>query len=120
MEMVVRAHFDAAHYLPDYEGKCRNLHGHRWEVWVSLDVTEAYRESKTGMSIDFKKVKGKIDKVLEEFDHSLLNDLLPHPTAENLAKMLAYRIKESFVVNFRAVQVFETPECSIIVREDEL
>ena len=28
--------FDSAHFLASYEGKCRNLHGHRWTVEVEV------------------------------------------------------------------------------------
>lgn len=28
--------FDSAHFLKGYDGKCRNLHGHRWRVVVEI------------------------------------------------------------------------------------
>jgi len=31
-EVSVEQHFDAAHYLRDYQGKCESLHGHRYQV----------------------------------------------------------------------------------------
>jgi 6-pyruvoyltetrahydropterin/6-carboxytetrahydropterin synthase len=34
-EIVVEKHFDAAHYLREYKGKCENMHGHRYGVHVS-------------------------------------------------------------------------------------
>ena len=36
----VKDHFDAAHFLPWHEGKCKNLHGHRWEVEVIIQTGE--------------------------------------------------------------------------------
>ena len=33
-ELRVKDHFDAAHYIADYKGKCHRMHGHRWEVEV--------------------------------------------------------------------------------------
>ncbi len=37
MRLQYRFHFDAAHQLPNYSGKCANLHGHRWEVEVVVN-----------------------------------------------------------------------------------
>ena len=34
--LVYHTHFDAAHYLRNYKGKCANTHGHRWEVLVKI------------------------------------------------------------------------------------
>ena len=73
--------FSAAHYLPEYKGKCANLHGHTWkvEVWINGVI-----DHKTGMVVDFKGIKDIID----EFDHAYLNDILLNPTAENIAVMI--------------------------------
>ena len=30
--------FDAAHFLYGYEGKCSNIHGHRWRVVLEVSV----------------------------------------------------------------------------------
>ena len=35
-QVSVEQHFDAAHYLRDYHGKCENLHGHRFKVVAHL------------------------------------------------------------------------------------
>lgn len=81
-EMIVakRASFDAAHYLPKYEGKCKNLHGHHWVV--ELAVKGPVQES--GMVVDFTLLKEFLDSIVEKFDHHLLNDLIQNPTAENI------------------------------------
>ena len=34
--LTVKGHFDAAHSLAGYPGECRNLHGHTWDVEVSV------------------------------------------------------------------------------------
>ena len=81
MDLYLKRKFDAAHFLPGYEGKCANMHGHTWvvEVWVSGKVDPV-----TGMVCDFGDLKAPIDAL----DHTLLNDTLENPTAENLAKHL--------------------------------
>ena len=57
--------FDASHRLLHYEGKCRNLHGHRWrvEVWLAGEI-----DRKTGILVDFNVIK----EVIERFDHQVI------------------------------------------------
>jgi len=43
-------YFDSAHKLPNYEGKCRFLHGHRFRLDV---VVEGHVNPLTGMVMDF-------------------------------------------------------------------
>ena len=46
--------FDAAHFLKGYEGKCSNIHGHRWRVVVEIQGDALKKDSHTrGMLIDF-------------------------------------------------------------------
>lgn len=74
-------YFDAAHLLPDYEGKCANLHGHTYklEVVVSGNVRD------NGMVIDFGDLKKIVNRaVIAELDHVNLNDVFDNPTAENI------------------------------------
>lgn len=74
--------FDAAHKLPNYDGKCKNLHGHSWEFEV---VLEGIVNEKTGMIIDFNILKQIVDgNVVQILDHSYLNDIISNPTAENI------------------------------------
>lgn len=74
--------FDAAHFLPNYTGKCKDLHGHHWVVEVAV---EGRRDSNTGMVIDFALLKEALQPIQSLFDHRLINDVLENPTAENLA-----------------------------------
>jgi 6-pyruvoyltetrahydropterin/6-carboxytetrahydropterin synthase len=77
--------FDAAHYLPNYEGKCKNMHGHHWvvEVACSGKVNE-----KSGMVVDFAELKDFFGWVERIFDHKLLNDFIKNPTAENICEYI--------------------------------
>lgn len=46
--------FDSAHFLSGYEGKCSNLHGHRWRVVARIAMDELNKEGQTrDMVIDF-------------------------------------------------------------------
>jgi 6-pyruvoyltetrahydropterin/6-carboxytetrahydropterin synthase len=57
--------FDASHRLLHYEGKCRNLHGHRWrvEVWLAGEI-----DTRTGILVDFNVIR----EVVERFDHQVI------------------------------------------------
>ena len=37
-EVVKEVTFDAAHYIPNYDGPCGRMHGHRWKVIVYSDI----------------------------------------------------------------------------------
>lgn len=59
--------FDAAHFLPNYEGKCQNLHGHRWIVDIEITTKDV---NDNGMIIDFGDIKKYIN---DNYDHRILN-----------------------------------------------
>jgi 6-pyruvoyltetrahydropterin/6-carboxytetrahydropterin synthase len=108
--VTIQRHFDAAHHLNNYEGKCANTHGHRWIVEVKL--TDANLDD-VGMLIDFTNIKSKLDTIINELDHQYLN-LLPqlseiNPTAENLARYIYFRLKPIFWI-LDTVRVYESPE----------
>lgn len=82
MTIIKKFSFDAAHYLPSYEGKCERLHGHTYRLTVMLEGVP----DQEGMVFDFVKLKRIVtEKIIEKFDHSCLNDFLPCPSAENIA-----------------------------------
>ena len=56
--LQTKASFDAAHFLWKYEGKCRNIHGHRWNVVAKIKSQELEQEGQTrGMVVDFGNLK---------------------------------------------------------------
>ncbi len=83
----VQAHYDSAHRLRNYEGKCARLHGHRYVVEVALQ-TEAVGDS--GMAYDFGDLKRHLEELAEGMDHRNLNEVPPfteiESTAENQAR----------------------------------
>jgi len=118
--LKVKAHFDAAHHLTDYEGKCHREHGHRWVVEVAYAGEELDAKN---ILVDFKDVKEVLGGLLERsLDHYQLNDLLsePNPTAEFIAKWLYVRLLSRMPdytkVNLVSVSIWESPECSITYR----
>lgn len=87
--LTVRDHFDAAHALRGYEGECQNLHGHTWDVEVTVAGDDL---DERGILYDFKDLKADLARVLAAYDHRYLNDVPPFdrlsPTAENLAQAI--------------------------------
>lgn len=119
--------FDSAHFLAGYDGKCRNIHGHRWKV--SLEVAKE-QVQEDGMVIDFSELKKELKSFADELDHALIiekNSLRYttfkaltedgfkiievdfRPTAENFAKYIFVEFKQKYS-GLRAVEVYETPK----------
>ena len=83
---MITVDFEAAHRLPEYDGKCCRLHGHNWKVEVFVQGKDL---DATGMLIDFQVLKAAVGEVTVTLDHYYLNELPPfqnvNPTAENIA-----------------------------------
>ena len=106
-EIKVKANFSSAHNLRNYRGKCEHLHGHNWIV----EAVFWYKKlDKDGMAIDFKDAKRVLKDILEEFDHSYLNDLKDfreaNPTSENIAKLLYEKVKKA-CAQIKSISVWE-------------
>lgn len=87
--LQAEAHFDGAHFLTNYYGKCENLHGHRWRVVATIEA-ENLQDGTTGegalrddgtvtndgtmrdMVIDFGVFKRIVAEVADELDHTFL------------------------------------------------
>ncbi|MCJ7515761.1 MAG: 6-carboxytetrahydropterin synthase QueD [Dehalococcoidia bacterium] len=115
-QVSVEGHFDAAHYLRDYGGKCENLHGHRFKVIVSLNAAKL---NKIGLAYDFTELKSHLGEVLARFDHTSLNDVPPfdkiNPSSENIAMTIYDELKGLFSggVALSTVEVWESPESRV-------
>jgi len=87
--MIVRVakkfKFDGAHFLPHYDGICKNMHGHTW--WVEMEVLGEVKTEgpQQGMVLDFSDFKTFMRPYIQLFDHDELNKTLKNPTAENIA-----------------------------------
>lgn len=116
--------FDMAHALPGHDGLCKNIHGHSYELLVTL-IGEPVNDPdspKNGMVIDFKDLKRIIKQlIVDELDHSLvLRDDTPEtllsqmktaysrivlvdyqPTSENMIIDFANRIKAELPDNVK-------------------
>lgn len=110
--VAIRDHFDAAHFLKGYCGKCAQLHGHRWVVEIHVAGADL---DGLGMLVDFGLLKEKLSIILTGLDHHLINELeyfqAINPTAENLARYV-YDEFNSLPpgVKLQKVRVYETPD----------
>ncbi|MBR6580096.1 MAG: 6-carboxytetrahydropterin synthase QueD [Ruminococcus sp.] len=130
-KLTASAAFDSAHFLSGYNGKCANIHGHRWTVEVTING-EKLQESgeKRGMLIDFGDLKRAVRDLAESFDHTLiyerdslkastldalkgenfsLTEVSFRPTAENFAKHF-YELLAFHGLPVCTVTVYETPD----------
>ncbi len=103
--------FEAAHRLPDHDGKCRRLHGHSFRGRLYLEDYELITQGpKQGMVVDFYDVSQAIKPLLEDkLDHWHLNQStgLKNPTSEELARWIYEQLKEK-LPQLVAVRVEET------------
>ncbi|MES2579215.1 MAG: 6-carboxytetrahydropterin synthase QueD [Pseudomonadota bacterium] len=138
MQITTRLEFDAGHRIPSHKSQCRNLHGHRYtlEITLSGDIISQDNVSESGMVMDFSDVKRIArESVVDVWDHAFLvfkddlevlnflNSLLNHktvvfstvPTAENMAaeafKILKNQYKDIYGnhLKLERVRLYETP-----------
>jgi 6-pyruvoyltetrahydropterin/6-carboxytetrahydropterin synthase len=67
--------FEMAHALPGYDGLCKNIHGHSYELLVTVagsPITDV-SSPKLGMVMDFGDLKRIVrSTIVDKFDHSLV------------------------------------------------
>lgn len=114
-ELTVFSHFDAAHFLKAYKGKCAREHGHRWKVEICL---KGEMLDSGNMLMDFSVVKKELNSLLDlQLDHYQLNTQLceDNPTAEYLARYIFHNLttRDDKLVKLAWVCVWESPECGM-------
>ena len=115
MRVRRRFRFEAAHRLPGDEGKCRELHGHSYEVVISV---ERPVDENSGMIIDFSDLKQIVRReVIGKLDHRCVNDLIDNPTAENMADWIWRRLTPE-LPGLVEVELCETRDRSVVHRGD--
>jgi len=116
-EIRVEGHFDAAHFLRNYQGKCENLHGHRFRVVLGV---KGWELNESGLLYDFTALREKLHEVLASFDHTCLNDLPrfkdTNPSSENIARAIYEELKEKVAGSgpiLAYVEVWESPDAGV-------
>ncbi len=117
-QLFVEEHFDAAHYLPDYHGKCERMHGHRFKVVIR---GESPSVGPDGMAYDFAEMKRHLREEVSHLDHVCLNELddfaSAPPSSENIAAWLFTRLEPRFAdgpLRLSAVEIWESPTSGVI------
>ncbi len=118
-ELFIKDHIASAHFLPGYEGRCKELHGHTWHVEVSIVSNDLDR---IGLVADFAVLKKQLKEFLVHIDHVCLNDL-PYfktfpPSTENIAKYIYQNFSKTVVpLKINKVRVWESETASVVYFE---
>ena len=115
MQIRKQFKFEAAHVLPHHPGKCSRLHGHSYRFEVVVEGTLQTDGPAQGMVIDFDEISTIVKPaVVERLDHASLNDLIPNPTAENIALWIWNELVP-LVPGLQEIVVWETRTACAIV-----
>ncbi|CAB3779037.1 6-carboxytetrahydropterin synthase QueD [Pararobbsia alpina] len=140
LSITRKLEFDAGHRIPDHRSQCRNLHGHRYVLEITLEgeIVDVEGAPDRGMVMDFADVKSlAVQHLVDRWDHAFLVfegdtqvreflDTMPGhktvvldriPTVENLA-LIAFEILSNVYdahygvdLRLRRVRLYETPNC---------
>ncbi len=121
-ELTVRTRFAAAHSLRGYQGECENIHGHTWQVDVTV---KAGQLNDIGLGIDFRELKAKLQSIVRRYDHTCLNDLEEfqnqNPSSEILAREIFHALSRelsSLPLKVTRVRVWESPDAAAAYVEE--
>ncbi|NBO18428.1 MAG: 6-carboxytetrahydropterin synthase [Proteobacteria bacterium] len=128
-----RIEFDAAHRVQGHEGKCRNLHGHRYSIEATFSATQL---DNLGRVVDFGVIKTLLGQWIDDnWDHTTIlfeQDatlgkaisgetgqaifyLPTNPTAENMAEYLLHTVCAQLFaqlpIRCTRIRLYETPNC---------
>jgi 6-pyruvoyltetrahydropterin/6-carboxytetrahydropterin synthase len=132
--------FDAGHRIPNHNSQCKNIHGHRYVLELTLqgDIITSVDSSDFGMIIDFGDIKSIINnELIQKWDHAFLvyekdeiilhflNSLPNHktvvldcvPTAENLVYVAFMQANQALNKIYAGkicvvhAKLYETPNC---------
>ncbi len=101
IRVTKRFHFEMAHALYQYDGLCRNIHGHSYNLQVTLigEPKKQAGDPKDGMVLDFSDLKAVVkSKIVNRFDHALMVNSLFSEKQIDLLKQTSERI---IVVDFQ-------------------
>ncbi len=122
-QISVEQHFDAAHFLRGYQGKCEAMHGHRFLVIVTVQATKL---DEIGMAFDFTVLKKQVGEIISRFDHVCLNDVPPfdkiNPSSENIASTVFKELQPKLAgapATLTRVEVWESPTSRATYIPDE-
>ena len=144
LSITRRLEFDSGHRIPNHDGQCKHLHGHRYAIEITLtgEVADHPGKADDGMVLDFGDIKRLANQyVVEPWDHAFLvakedaglvaflgtlpnhkTVIMEHvPTVENLAHAAFTILKPVFSKAFggrlelSTIRLYETPNCWVDV-----
>jgi 6-pyruvoyltetrahydropterin/6-carboxytetrahydropterin synthase len=121
-KLNIESHFDAAHALRGYKGRCEKTHGHRFRVVAHFT---AQRTDQIGLACDFTDLKKSLNGVLARFDHTDLSLTPPfdvtNPSSENIAATVYVLLKQDAMglpAELYSVEVWESPDAGVEYRPE--
>jgi 6-pyruvoyltetrahydropterin/6-carboxytetrahydropterin synthase len=114
VEIFRKFDFEAAHNLPDYDGKCQSLHGHSYKLKVGV-VAEV---DESGIGIDASKIKDVVEsEAIQKLDHKNLNEVIKNPTMENILLWVYRQIKVKLPVSSIEIRETERNSAKLTISE---
>ena len=114
--LTAEGHFDAAHNLVNYVGKCSDLHGHRWVVKAEFGPFTEDELDGSGIALDFKDIRLKLNAIIDVYDHKYLNNFFDLPSAEKIALQIFRSMKKFYPDKLFLIEVYESPESKCTVK----
>ena len=119
IRITKRFSFETGHALYGYDGKCRNVHGHSYKLYVTVighpisDTTHV----KLGMVIDFSDLKVIVkNKIVDVFDHAtVFNKNTPHV---ELAKELSDRGHNVLLVDYQPTSEMMIVDFANVIKQE--
>lgn len=111
--------FELAHAIYGYPGSCSLIHGHSYELQVTVSDRLPHQEpiSGLGLIIDFKIIKALVkEHIIQPLDHGLLLSAAyadAHPALKSLPNLVIWNMEptaENMLIEFRRILERELPE----------
>lgn len=119
IRLTKRFSFEMAHALFNYDGKCRNIHGHSYKLYVTIigKIKDDESSPKDGMVCDFSILKEIVGKeIVEVFDHALVlnkRDAEKHNLTQTNPRTILFSLQptcENLMVHFKNLIIDKLPE----------
>lgn len=110
--------FDACHFLPYHDRRCKYLHGHSYKLLITV---KNGIDTRRGFVDDYTDIKNIVkEELLDPYlDHGFLNLFVPYPTSEYLVYwiwcILGKRLK-----GIEKIEIFETSTSSAILTKEDI
>jgi 6-pyruvoyltetrahydropterin/6-carboxytetrahydropterin synthase len=116
-EISTTRSFSAAHQLRMYDGSLEPLHGHNWQIRVTVGRSEL---DGIGVVMDFHELQRRVNAIVDPMHNANLNDLPAfqsiNPSAESVALIVAKALRLDTPMKLLSVEVWETPDCKAVHR----